>query len=40
MRTIVILLLTGLTSFSALADDGPVTRSSAIAILAKPALPP
>jgi microcin C transport system substrate-binding protein len=40
MRTIVILLLTGLTSFSVLADDGPVTRSSAIAILAKPALPP
>ena len=40
MRVIVILLLIGLTSFSALADDGPVTRSSAIAILAKPALPP
>ena len=40
MRTIIPLLLIGLTSLSALADEGPVTRSSAIAILAKPALPP
>ncbi|HEY2619505.1 MAG TPA: extracellular solute-binding protein [Acetobacteraceae bacterium] len=40
MRSIVLLLLIGLTSLSALADDGSVTRSNAIAILAKPALPP
>ncbi len=40
MRSIVLLLLIGLTSLPALADDGSVTRSNAIAILAKPALPP
>jgi microcin C transport system substrate-binding protein len=40
MRSIVILLLTCLTSLSALADDGQVTRSHAIAVLGKPALPP
>ena len=40
MRSIVILLLTCFTSLSALADDGPVTRSHAIAVLGKPALPP
>src|SRR5271166_5929666 len=40
MRSIVILLLTCFTSLSALADDGPVTRSNAIAVLGKPALPP
>lgn len=41
MRTIapIFLLLLGLTATSARADDGPVTRSNAIAILAKPALP-
>jgi microcin C transport system substrate-binding protein len=40
MRSIVLTLLIGLTSLSALADEGSVTRSNAIAILAKPALPP
>ena len=40
MRAIVPLLLIALAPLSALADDGPVTRSSAIAILGKPALPP
>jgi microcin C transport system substrate-binding protein len=40
MRSIVLLLLTCFTSVPALADDGPVTRSGAIAILGKPALPP
>jgi microcin C transport system substrate-binding protein len=40
MRAIVLLLLIALAPLSALADDGPVTRSSAIAILGKPALPP
>jgi len=39
MRAIV-LLLVGLFTIPALADDGPLTRSNAIAILAKPALPP
>src|SRR5215472_602970 len=39
MRAIILLPLIALTSLSALADEGPVTRSSAIAILAKPALP-
>jgi microcin C transport system substrate-binding protein len=39
MRAIALMLLVGLAA-PALADDGPVTRSSAIAILAKPALPP
>ena len=38
MRTITLLLLLGLVS-PALADDGPVTRSTAIAVLSKPALP-
>jgi microcin C transport system substrate-binding protein len=40
MRTMtLLLLLLGLTATPALAD-GPVTRSNAIAVLAKPALPP
>jgi microcin C transport system substrate-binding protein len=39
MRAIALLLLLGLVAGSAWADDGPVTRSHAIAILAKPALP-
>jgi microcin C transport system substrate-binding protein len=39
MRAIILLILANLAATSALADDGPVTRSSAIAILAKPALP-
>ena len=39
MRAIALLLLLGIAT-PALADDGPVTRSNAIAILAKPALPP
>jgi microcin C transport system substrate-binding protein len=38
MRAITLLLLLGLVS-PALADDGPVTRSNAIAVLSKPALP-
>jgi microcin C transport system substrate-binding protein len=38
MRTITLLLLLGLVS-PAMADDGPVTRSTAIAVLSKPALP-
>ena len=40
MRTLILLLLLGLTASAAHADDTAVTRSSAIAILAKPALPP
>jgi microcin C transport system substrate-binding protein len=40
MRIIPLLLLLGLASFPALAADTPVTRSNAIAVLAKPALPP
>jgi microcin C transport system substrate-binding protein len=39
MRAIAVLLLIGLIALPARADDGPVTRSHAIAILAKPALP-
>jgi len=39
MRTITALLLLVCTATMALADDGPITRSNAIAILAKPALP-
>ncbi len=39
MRPIVLLMLASLAATSASADDGPVTRSNAIAILAKPALP-
>jgi microcin C transport system substrate-binding protein len=39
MRAIVLLMLASLAATSASADDGPVTRSNAIAILAKPALP-
>jgi microcin C transport system substrate-binding protein len=39
MRAIALLLLVGLVAGSAWADDGPVTRSNAIAILAKPRLP-
>ena len=39
MRAIALLLLLGLAATPALADD-PVTRSNAIAVLAKPALPP
>src|SRR5215469_9733562 len=39
MRAILLGLLLGLSATSAWADDGPVTRSHAIAILAKPALP-
>jgi microcin C transport system substrate-binding protein len=39
MRIIALLLLSGLLT-PALADDGPVSRSNAIAVLAKPALPP
>ena len=40
MRTLILLLLLGLTASAAHADDASVTRSSAIAILAKPELPP
>ena len=40
MRTLILLLLLGLTASAAHADDAAVTRSGAIAILAKPALPP
>lgn len=40
MRKLIFLLLLGLTASAAHADDTAVTRSSAIAILAKPALPP
>jgi len=40
MRTLILLLLLGLTASAAHADDASVTRSDAIAILAKPALPP
>jgi microcin C transport system substrate-binding protein len=41
MRAIVLsALLFGLTCTSAPADDGPVTRSNAFAVLSKPALPP
>jgi microcin C transport system substrate-binding protein len=39
MRVISLLLMICFTLLPAWADDGPVTRSSAIAILAKPALP-
>jgi microcin C transport system substrate-binding protein len=39
MRAIALLLLSGLLT-PALADDGPVSRSNAIAVLGKPALPP
>lgn len=39
MRTITALLLLICTATAARADDGPVNRSNAIAILAKPALP-
>jgi microcin C transport system substrate-binding protein len=39
MRIVALLLLLSLTSAAAFADDGPVTRSHAIALLAKPALP-
>jgi microcin C transport system substrate-binding protein len=40
MRTLIFLLLLGLTASTAHADDTAVARSSAIAILAKPQLPP
>jgi len=40
MRAIILILLFGLTAMPASADDIPPTRSNAIAILAKPALPP
>jgi microcin C transport system substrate-binding protein len=40
MRAIILLLLSALAAVPALAEDGTVTRSSAIAVLAKPALPP
>lgn len=41
MRAIILLLVFGcVATLPAMADDGPVTRSNAIAILAKPALPP
>ncbi len=40
MRTLILLLLLALTASAAHADDASVTRSGAIAILAKPALPP
>ena len=40
MRKLIFLLLLGLTTSAAHADDTAVTRSSAIAILAKPQLPP
>ena len=40
MRAIIISLLIGLAILPARADDLPTTRSNAIAILAKPALPP
>ena len=40
MRTIILSLLLGLAILPARADDLPTTRSNAIAILAKPALPP
>jgi microcin C transport system substrate-binding protein len=40
MRAIVPLLMLGLAATPALADELPVTRSNAIAVLAKPALPP
>jgi microcin C transport system substrate-binding protein len=40
MRTIILLLLFGLTATSATAGDTSVTRSNAIAVLGKPALPP
>jgi len=39
MRIVALLLLLSLTAATAFADDGPVTRSHAIALLAKPALP-
>jgi microcin C transport system substrate-binding protein len=39
MRTITALLLLVCTATMAWADDGPITRSNAIAILSKPALP-
>ena len=39
MRATALLLFLGLVAAPALADDGPVTRSNAIAILGKPALP-
>src|ERR1700729_1704591 len=39
MRAIALLLLSGLLT-PALADDGPVSRSNAIAVLGQPALPP
>jgi microcin C transport system substrate-binding protein len=39
MRTIALLLLFGLAATPALADEPAVTRSNAIAVLAKPALP-
>ena len=39
MRAIALLLLIGLTSFPAAAQNGAVTRSNAIAVLGKPALP-
>ncbi|HEY7577467.1 MAG TPA: extracellular solute-binding protein [Acetobacteraceae bacterium] len=39
MRTIAALLLLACTATAASADDGPITRSHAIAILSKPALP-
>jgi microcin C transport system substrate-binding protein len=40
MRIIILSLLLGLAVIPARADDPPTTRSNAIAILAKPALPP
>src|SRR5450755_1566540 len=40
MRTLILLLVLGLTASAAHADDASVTRSGAIAILAKPQLPP
>jgi microcin C transport system substrate-binding protein len=40
MRTIILLLLSGLLAMPAAAEDAAVTRSHAIALLAKPALPP
>ena len=40
MRLIAALLLLAAVTLPAHADDGPVTRSNAIAVLSKPALPP
>ena len=40
MRALFALILLGLASVAAHADDGPITRTNAIAVLGKPALPP